>query len=322
MNNLYTSPILLLLIGFLYFITFLSNHNRKIASNAENFSNSSSSGSEASGSKPDPISDNNCTIKSAPNNTFNQIALLSLPGSGNTWTRHLIEQSTGYLTGSIYQDGRLVQTLKGEFLNPSYNQTIAIKTHRLDKFFKKNPKENHEENYHLSACIFIIRDLADSILAEFTRNSIKGHSHAGGEINLELLESDRWHKFIDWMSKDFVDVYGEEAVEFCNGEVFVVRYEELKKGEGSIVRIMEDLTNFVRRINDKGSSSFPITFRKNCLQNNLQGSYHRNHTRKINIRKYFTEEEKRLVNQRILSMNESLVGRHGVSEGLPVEYLL
>ena len=96
MNNLYTSPILLLLIGFLYFITFLSNHNRKIASNAENFSKSSSSGSEASGSDSsgsgsDPILDN-CTIKSAPNNTFNQIALLSLPGSGNTWTRHLIEQ--------------------------------------------------------------------------------------------------------------------------------------------------------------------------------------------------------------------------------------
>lgn len=34
-------------------------------------------------------------------------ALASFPGSGNTWVRYLIQQATGYVTGSIYNDGSL-----------------------------------------------------------------------------------------------------------------------------------------------------------------------------------------------------------------------
>ena len=36
-----------------------------------------------------------------------KVALASLPGSGNTWVRHLIQLSTGYLTGSTYTDEEL-----------------------------------------------------------------------------------------------------------------------------------------------------------------------------------------------------------------------
>ena len=35
------------------------------------------------------------------------IALASYPGSGNTWVRHLLQQATGILTGSIYLDPTL-----------------------------------------------------------------------------------------------------------------------------------------------------------------------------------------------------------------------
>ena len=31
-------------------------------------------------------------------------ALASFPGSGNSWTRHMIEQATGIYTGSAHQD--------------------------------------------------------------------------------------------------------------------------------------------------------------------------------------------------------------------------
>ncbi|ELU11424.1 hypothetical protein CAPTEDRAFT_193826 [Capitella teleta] len=41
-------------------------------------------------------------------------ALASFPGSGNTWTRHLIELSTGFYTGAIYKDGLLKKAFPGE----------------------------------------------------------------------------------------------------------------------------------------------------------------------------------------------------------------
>ncbi|XP_076810522.1 sialate:O-sulfotransferase 1-like [Clavelina lepadiformis] len=35
---------------------------------------------------------------------YNQTVLTSFPGSGNTWTRHLLERATGIYTGSVYGD--------------------------------------------------------------------------------------------------------------------------------------------------------------------------------------------------------------------------
>lgn len=48
-----------------------------------------------------------CKPKLGNRGDFSMIPLLSFPGSGNTWTRFLIEQATGYLTGSVYKDKRL-----------------------------------------------------------------------------------------------------------------------------------------------------------------------------------------------------------------------
>lgn len=56
--------------------------------------------------------------------------LLSLPGSGNTWVRLLIELSTGYYTGAIYDDLSLQPTLKGE--KTCGRRTVAVKAHPLD----------------------------------------------------------------------------------------------------------------------------------------------------------------------------------------------
>ncbi len=33
-----------------------------------------------------------------------KVALVSAPGSGNTWVRHLLQMATGYITGSRYDD--------------------------------------------------------------------------------------------------------------------------------------------------------------------------------------------------------------------------
>jgi len=41
--------------------------------------------------------------------------LYTFPGSGNTWSRLLIEYSTGILSGSVYNDRSLLEELPGEF---------------------------------------------------------------------------------------------------------------------------------------------------------------------------------------------------------------
>ena len=41
------------------------------------------------------------------NSTVKKAVLLSFPGSGNTWVRHMIEQASGIYTGSIYMDSSL-----------------------------------------------------------------------------------------------------------------------------------------------------------------------------------------------------------------------
>ena len=41
------------------------------------------------------------------NNSVKRAGLISYPGSGNTWSRHLIEQASGIYTGTVYYDGGL-----------------------------------------------------------------------------------------------------------------------------------------------------------------------------------------------------------------------
>ena len=48
-------------------------------------------------------------VKFAEPGTFPATSLSSYPGSGNTWVRYLIEEYTGYYTGSIYTDKNLAQ---------------------------------------------------------------------------------------------------------------------------------------------------------------------------------------------------------------------
>lgn len=65
--------------------------------------------------------------------------LISFPGSGVVWLRHLIQISTGYMTGSVYSAPFLYKNgFPGE--NFDNGSTIAIQTH-LDLF---KPSLNRE----------------------------------------------------------------------------------------------------------------------------------------------------------------------------------
>ncbi len=44
-----------------------------------------------------------------PYRRSNTTVLTSVPSSGNTWLRYLVEKSTGYFTGSVYRDADVVK---------------------------------------------------------------------------------------------------------------------------------------------------------------------------------------------------------------------
>ena len=51
---------------------------------------------------------NRCTaVQFGAEGSFPLTSLSSYPRSGNTWVRYLIEEYTGYYTGSIYNDNNL-----------------------------------------------------------------------------------------------------------------------------------------------------------------------------------------------------------------------
>lgn len=55
------------------------------------------------------IEDPDCSLRFYDISEADPVALWSMPGSGNTWIRHLIEVSSGVYTGSQYNDISLIQ---------------------------------------------------------------------------------------------------------------------------------------------------------------------------------------------------------------------
>ncbi|XP_045468186.1 WSCD family member AAEL009094 isoform X2 [Harmonia axyridis] len=113
------------------------------------------------------------------------VALASFPGSGNTWVRYLLQQSTGILTGSIYRDYSL---LKNGF--PAENvvngSVLLVKTHE----FGQNAKKLY------SKAILLVRSPTAAIQAEFNRQS---GGHVGFASPLRYKRSkgkSDWEQFV------------------------------------------------------------------------------------------------------------------------------
>jgi len=58
-----------------------------------------------------------------------RVALATYPGSGNTWTRHLLEGLTGVFTGDVYRGVHLNHVFIGTKERDTANTTFLVKTH-------------------------------------------------------------------------------------------------------------------------------------------------------------------------------------------------
>ena len=94
-------------------------------------------------------------------------ALASFPGSGSTWMRYLLQQSTGIWTGSIYNDEMLKKTgFAAEHVTNS--SVLFIKTHK----YEINDMKRFDR------VVLLVRNPADAILSEFNRQSAGHTGHA------------------------------------------------------------------------------------------------------------------------------------------------
>ena len=102
-------------------------------------------------------------------------ALVSFPGSGNTWMRYLIEQATGVLTGSVYCDRGLKVVHPGEHIVTG--NVIVVKTHQAEATLVPVSQEMFGKA-HFNQAIFLIRNPYDALLSEANRRW-GGYGHTG-----------------------------------------------------------------------------------------------------------------------------------------------
>lgn len=108
------------------------------------------------------------------------VALVSPPGSGNTWVRYLLEQATGIYTGSIYCDGDLKAIYPGERIVSG--NVIVVKTHRYTTRQLPPDVQAPLGKVEYDKAILLLRNPYNCILSEANRRwntDVSVSSHIG-----------------------------------------------------------------------------------------------------------------------------------------------
>ena len=215
-----------------------------------------------------------------------KVALASFPGSGNSWVRYLMEQSTGYHTGSVYIDYNL---MRYGFLEFVFNSSlIAIKTHEtygtINKYFTKS--------IDYKKCILVVRNPKDAFVAEINRfftndhrKSLKTFRWKSEQVQQKLLELVyRWKLFLlSWL--DF------------SGPLLVVQFEKLVD---NYKLQLERIVNFL-------GLQFDLEGLE-CLKHNNSGYFKRSKESEP----YFSTEVLLLL-QHVITVVKPYLSRHNIS---------
>ncbi|XP_033758145.1 WSC domain-containing protein 1-like [Pecten maximus] len=228
------------------------------------------------------------------NASFIRVALLSYPGSGNTWTRHMIQQLTGYCTGTVYCDKFLsVRGFPGECIFPNHKSKgcIVYKSHRT-----KNLTQ-------FQKAVILIRNPFDALKAFFNWSSGKTPKSAGNNTTVDAPKQskkprDRFHALVDRSSFNTTgwNKYVKAQIRQWKSSYLVwlktfpkrsmvVRYVDLK----------ENLIPTLRRISK--FLNVPTTEAEYiCTDFNKEGQHHRKQKYSIKTSDIFTDEHISIIN--------------------------
>ena len=195
-------------------------------------------------------------------------ALASLPGSGNTWVRHLLQMATGRLTGSVNgeDDGKIHEGFPGS--NVHNGSVIVIKDH----FMRTLPTTKKISSY--DRIILITRNPIFQWIAFLNR--LKGGIREIGPLN-ELSD----HEILNYFDKDlardlrifvpfwrdwhefFIDNYKRDQICITS---YALMSDDLKDGP-DLIKSLPPCVHFLGyQIND------PLA---QCLRKNQEGRHHR-----------------------------------------------
>ena len=151
-----------------------------------------------------------CSFRRAKDHDI--VALVSVPGSGNTWVRGLLEKATGICTGSIYCD---VPLRNGGFVGENIldGSVLVVKTHTSDFQWRgvRLEKRNFFDSFY-DAAIVLIRNPFNTFVAERHRTFI--NKVAGkGKISHKTMRTGAMESHVD-------RVGGEAFGEFVELTVF------------------------------------------------------------------------------------------------------
>lgn len=194
--------------------------------------------------------------------------LSSYPGSGNTWTRLLLEQATGIYTGGVYNDESLMDIgMAGEGIaDPA--RVLTVKIHLYP--WEEKPMEGR--------AIVILRSPLDAILSHTniflaTQDGANMHStEMPPELVRRSFVENREERLERW--KDFVQFWLDYS-----GDKLLLRYEDMvADAEGAMTK---QILPFLGIDPDK------VSKRLRCALNNQVSDIHRHHTYAFN----FTDED-------------------------------
>ena len=165
------------------------------------------------------------------------VALVSLPGSGNTWIRGILEHMTGICTGAVYCDISLrSHGFTGEYVRES--SVLVVKTHENNPVWmdeKKYPKKQSHRGQFGSA-VYILRNPFNALVAEWNRKvannftrkttNLKSHTEAVGR---EWFGDNKlWQTFVQEQARRWKTMLMNWVINNKHHPVLVVKYESIQ----------------------------------------------------------------------------------------------
>lgn len=184
-------------------------------------------------------------------------ALVSYPGSGSTWLRHIVQQLTGVATGSSTCQKEL-KTSKSFSLGECINDKHVILVNTHDKYKRKKFEKKFDK------LIILYRDPFDTLRSAYTMKH-PGHSES---VDSEIFNVRGWYEFI----RDHTTLLEQYYTEWLEAErpIFLLFYDDL---QNNLPVVLKKLAYFLEwRVTKKDIKCTVVT---------SEGHFHRRHVHNI-----------------------------------------
>ncbi|XP_060567514.1 WSCD family member GA21586-like [Ruditapes philippinarum] len=233
------------------------------------------------------------------------VALASFPGSGNTWTRTLLETATGILTGSLYSDRG---AFDGSKMCPARGKIFVVKTHGRDYVGRKTDcMRLNITRINYSKAIYIIRNPYNALLADFNR-VIQTRKHVvNPQIDLapkEMFNTNVWRTFVRSSAVRWKDmtIYWLRRRDI---QVYILVYEKLVE---NVFLEMIKLANFL---------NYEILYTNaQCLSSNITKTFKRIKPKWLSKERLFNDKMKKQLNTMIQIVKTTVLKKYNISDTL------